>query len=184
MGLRIEIQGDVTRIVGRLRNPDLAMLMTRVEALMTEDHTRAVMSGQDKDGNPFTPVTYRNGILAPPKKRNRYNRGVGQAKEDADGNLSPAEYRRLTGPPLAPRGMNSRIITNYATESGRAGDQWFAKSFLVGIVSKSGFAFMESHFKGAGRLPRRDDRGIRPWGRDEIRKAIRAEVRRIIRGGS
>jgi hypothetical protein len=176
--------GLLTRILDRLadRGVDLTYLMARVEAIITEDHTRSILMGIDKDGVSFKPVTYRGDSVAHAAKRNKYNRGVGPALTEPDDNLSTAQYRRLTGPPLAPRGKDSRIIANFATRTSFDGHTWKVQAVLVDVVDRKGRPFMQYHFAGAGRLPRRDDRGIRPWGREEIRKAMREEVRKQLAG--
>jgi hypothetical protein len=186
MAMKVQIVTDagIQRMLDRLVNPDLRHAMVRCEAIITEDHTKANLEGIDKDGISYRPVTYRNdsGVVAV-AKRNKYNRGVGPALEGAGDNLSSAEYRRLKGPPLAPRFKSSRIIANFVTMSGQNPDgTWFVRSALLGIVSKKGVPFMLAHFEGRGRLPRRDDRGIRPWGIAECRKASREELLKIVRG--
>ncbi len=179
MSIRLEYQGNITKWFGRFENPDFSYLMRRIEALMREDHTRAIMGGIDKDGVPFRPTSYRRSSTSPVTKRNRYNRGAGPSLQDENGNLTTAQYRRLTGPPLAPRGMNSRIIANYRTSSGKSGNTWFAESALIDIVSRKGEPFMQYHFDGVGQW-KRDDRGIRPWGMAEIQKAVGQEVKKLL----
>lgn len=161
---------------------DFRPFMAKVAAIMTEDHTRANLMGIGGDGISYKPVTYRGDSAAPTLRRNRGNRGIKPALTGAGDNLTSAQYRRLTGPPLAPRGKDSRIIRNYTVEIEYDGTVWKVRSYLRDVVDKKGRPFMQFHFDGAGRLPRRDDRGIRPWGREEIRRAREAEVRRILRG--
>lgn len=177
-------QGTLNKVLDRLiqGGADLTYLAAKVESIVTEDHTRAILMGVDKDGVSFTPVTYRDDSVARTVGRNRYNRGVGAAMTGPNDNLSSAAYRRLTGPPLAPRGKKSRIIANFATRSGFGGAAWKIEAALLGVVDAKGRPFMHYHFEGRGRLPRRDDRGIRPWGREEIRKAIQAEVTKLLKG--
>jgi hypothetical protein len=191
MPATVTFNGGLAKVFSRLENPDLTFLMVRIEALMTEDHTRSILAGLDKDGIPFRPVTYRPRGVVPGKTkgqgrgaRGRFlgNRGVGPALQDASGNLTSAAYRKLAGPPLAPRGKSSRIIANFATRSGFDGRNWTAEAALIDVVDRKGRPFMQYHFDGAGRLPRRDDRGIRPWGREQIRAAIRAEFTKRLRG--
>jgi hypothetical protein len=181
MAAQLIVDAGIRRLLDRLTNPDLRFLMTRWEAIVTEDHTKANLAGLDKNDVAYPPVTYRGGASAPEPRRNRYNRGVGPALTGTGDNLSSSEYRRLTGPPLAPRLKDSRIIANFATRSGKDGDTWFVEAVLVGIVSKKGTPFMKYHFAGSGRLPKRDDQGVRRWGIAECRKAAREELRKIIR---
>jgi hypothetical protein len=179
MPIRFEMQGSITRYFGKFVDPDFTYLTRRIQAIMQEDHTRAILGGLDKDGTPFASVTYRGGTILPVKRGDKSGKGIGPALQNEFGNLSSSQYRRLTGPPLAPRGRNSRIIANYATEAGKSGNQWFVQSFLDDIVSRKGVPFMQYHFTGAGRNPIRDDRGIRPWGRERILAAVREEVSKI-----
>src|SRR5947209_6256359 len=82
----------------------------------------------------------------------------------------------LGGPPLAPRGASSRVITNLFTQHGRdpADNTWFAEGAWFEVVSTRGIPFLMAHFTGAAtgrghrvKLPVRDLRGVRPQGRQE-----------------
>jgi hypothetical protein len=79
-------------------------------------------------------------------------------------NLTTAEYRLLNGPPLAPRREQSRVITNFVTRSTliQTGDETgvVLEYGWADVVSKKGRPFLEAHFEGRGRLPKRDLRGL------------------------
>jgi hypothetical protein len=164
----------------RIQHLDATPLMLSWMRIIEFDNRDGIMKGLDKDGVPMAPVTYRP--RGAPKRHLR--RKVGAFNPGAGGNLTSAEYRRLGGPPLAPRGAGSRVITNLLTGYGREGDQWYALGYWEGVVSPKGYAFLKDHFNGAGRLPRRDLRGLRPagqakartalvaWGRDQVRTAF------------
>jgi hypothetical protein len=185
--------------LGRLIDPDAAPLMEEWEHILVADNRRGVLAGEDGDGNPMRPVTYRprGGVLkrATPRQRNRTRAGkgvfagAGPYAAGLNNNLSREEYLRLGGPPLAPRGANSRVITNYFTGHGREGNQWFATGAWFEVVSNRGVPFLEAHFTGAstGRghavhLPRRDLRGVRPQGRQEAVAALHDWLARLLKG--
>jgi hypothetical protein len=142
------------------------------------------MAGVGGDDRPLAPVKYRTGVPAPLVRRNRYGRGIKPPQQSSGDNLSSAEYRRLKGPPLAPRGLGSRVVTNYVTRSGSDGSTWFAEGGWADVVSAKGVPFLKFHFNSHPplRLPRRDLRGVRAWGRAEALKALGAEVRRLLKG--
>ena len=98
--------------------------MEEWEDIMTEDNRRGILAGKDKDGQDFKAVTYRPKgaklrwtakLQKSVAKRKRIN---GPFASGFDNNLSSSEYRRLAGPPLAPRGLRSRIIDHFYTENG------------------------------------------------------------------
>jgi hypothetical protein len=167
----------------RIQNLNAKPLMDSWVLIIEQDNRQGVMAGIDKDGVPMAPVTYRP--KGPPARHAR--RKVGAFNPGVGGNLSSSEYRRLGGPPLAPRGTGSRVITNLLTgyEGPPTGaPTWAAIGYWEGVVSPKGNPFLRHHFTGAGRLPRRDLRGLRPagrakaltalqaWGRDQVRTAF------------
>ena len=157
----------------RFRKPDVRPLLTSWERRIVADNKRGILAGKDKDGIDFKAVTYR------PKgepARHRPKRQTRAQRESSGNNLSSAEYRKLAGPPLAPRGARSRIITNLYTEQGYDSLKrvYYAVGAWAGVVSKKGVEFLLAHFDGARcgkghrvKLPVRDARGIRPEGRAE-----------------
>jgi hypothetical protein len=161
----------------RIQHLDATPLMLSWMQIIESDNRQGVMAGIDKDGVPMAPVTYRP--RGAPKRHLR--RKVGAYNPGVGGNLSSSEYRRLGGPPLAPRGTGSRVITNLLTGHGREGDQWYALGYWEGVVSPKGNPFLRYHFTGAGRLPRRDLRGLRPTGRAKALTALTAWARGEIR---
>ena len=175
----------------KLANPDPRTLMLTWMNIIDEDNRRGVMAGLDKDGNPLIPVTYRpraeplkptaeqRNYAHPRKKRGTFA-GLGVHPSGINNNLSYDEYVRLAGPPLAPRGAFSRVITNLKTRFERQGNQWRAIGEWVEVVSVDGVEFLSAHFNGAsvGRnhsitLPVRDLRGVRPEGKQEARDAMK-----------
>ena len=172
--------------------PDLLRELARV---IVEDNRRGVLAGLDKDGNPLAEVTYRKGKARPAKGRTGRRFGVpvlghylgpelqlGNAVLAASpgaGNLTPAEYRKLTGPPLAPRGARSRSIANliYREAAQHGPGEWVVTAGWVNVVSKTGVPILAAHFEGAKcgkryrvKLKVRDLRGVRPRGMAEAGK--------------
>jgi hypothetical protein len=164
-----------------LEDPDASALMEEWEAIIVEDNARGVMAGRDKDDAPMPPVTYRDGRAGRPRKGDAF----GAHNPGVAGNLAPADYRRLTGPPLAPRGLDSRVITNLMTEHGRdpaEAHAWYAKGAWLDVVNADGVPFLQYHFDGAGKLPRRDLRGVRPEGLRRAEEALARWVDNLLKG--
>lgn len=199
MATRLDLSG-LRRIRERLRrfsaptDSDLALLGEAWGKIIDDDNRRGVLAGLDRYGNPMAPVTYRPrppgpGRLAGRQKNNPakaarrgHFAGFGPHAAGLNNNLTSAEYRRLGGPPLAPRGAFSRVITNLKIRFGRQG-AW--KFLTVGywdeVVSTKGVPFLMAHFTGKRtgrgrrtRLPVRDLRGLRPEGRKKAFTALKA----------
>lgn len=181
----VDLSG-LDRLQERLRkiaDPDATPLMRTFMMIIDDDNRRGVLASTDMDGNPMAPVTYRPKLKPgqkpvqltvaqrlgqkPNTKRGRYAT-FGSSASGPNNNLTSAEYRLLSGPPLAPRGQFSRVITNLLTDyddSQRSSGKWEAWGYWDGVVSTKGVAFLIFHFEGQGHLPRRDLRGLRPAGR-------------------
>jgi len=188
-----------------LKYPDATNLMTTWELIIRNDNLRGVLAGQDKHGATMDRVTYRPvadvdkrinirskeaSRLRHGQKANRLRElffaGVGPWSSGLHNNLTSSEYRRLDGPPLAPRYQFSRVISNLKT------DHWPLNQFegnthfeATGswdeVISTQGTAFLIFHFEGTERLPRRDLTGIRPLGRQELRESFEAWKADLIR---
>ena len=184
---KFDVSG-LTRIadrLDRLEKADHTPLLLDWALTMTEDNKRGILAGTNKDGFPLTPVKYRPKVGATGTKNRKKDRGLkgfGPMASGLHGNLSPAEYRQLDGPPLAPRRANSRVITNFATEIGRSGGIWWVEGFWLDVVSISGIEFLPAHFQGLGRLPVRDLRGVRPQGLAKAARQLNAWAQRLLRG--
>jgi len=177
-----------------LGDPDCTLLMQSWMAIMAEDNRQGILQGLDKDGIPMVPVKYRPrppGPLKPTKEQRGGQRanagkirplGFGPHISGLHGNLSSAEYRLLGGPPLAPRDQFSRVIANYETDFAKLREgYWQATFFWRDVVDVKGRPFLRYHFDGAGRLPRRDLRGIRPTGMARAMDALRAFASDLLR---
>lgn len=177
---------DKVRTLGDLSEDKVEPLMLSWRLIIEEDNRKGVLAGLDKDGAPMAPVTYRpvasegkkpakltpaqrNGV-APRRKRGVFA-GHGPYASGLHNNLTTAEYRKLSGPPLAPRGAFSRVITNLVTGYEQlSGGMWSAYGMWNEVVSVRGIAFLKYHFDGVGQKVR-DLRGVRPEGREKARKS-------------
>jgi hypothetical protein len=165
---QLELTGldRLERAVKSLGEISYAPLMKSWEDILQEDNTRAAMAGLDGEGvrmDTYAPVTYR------PKAVKLID-----YKILANNNLTSSHYRSLAGPPLAPRGMQSRIVTNYRTASAELSDgRWTAIGAWEDVLSTTGVSFLRYHFTGSGALPVRDLRGIRPDVKVEARRSLR-----------
>lgn len=169
-----------------LVDPDASPLVEDWERIIQEGNRRGVLQGVDGFGQPMPALRYRNGF-GNPNKQNRKGRGFGKAaKESRYDNLTTAEYRRLTGPRLAPRRLQSRVIRNLETGHGRdPGNrfQWFAVGAWDNVVNAKGEKFLMAHFapRPGSRLPRYDLRPVRPEDRRLARQKCREWARELIR---
>lgn len=179
--------------LGHIPDEDFRELMLEFQRIIVEDNRKGVLAGLDKDGNKMADVTYRSGKgkRTAARKGKSFGeqsgeykgRGFGmQGGSHLNGNLSTKEYQQLTGPPLAPRRTESRVITNLVTDSNPISQgHWQAIGYWKQVVSVKGRSFLPAHFNGSGRLPVRDLRGVRPWGMGEARKAVRAWAKYLLK---
>ncbi len=175
-------------LLARIATADPTPLLEEFERIVEADNERGVLAGLDKDGNPMPPVTYRPKASKGPglsrKQQSPRHNAFGKRYQATGDNLTSSQYRKLDGPPLAPRRKASRVIKNLdigsfydpATGKGIAFGAW------KGVVSKKGVAFLAFHFNGEGRLPRRDLRGVRPWGREQAKQALRRWWKSLLKG--
>lgn len=193
--ITLENIGAIDRVRARYLNlvdPDATPLMVSWQRIIRDDNRKGVLAGTDKDGAPMAPVTYRpiqsdrinirsksaaalrHGQHAS-RMRDLVFAGFGDHASGLNNNLTPDQYRRLDGPPLAPRRQFSRVISNLLTAYGRLGTtQWTAWGYWDEVVDKTGQPFLHYHFEGGAHLPRRDLRGVRPEGVERARNAARA----------
>ncbi len=182
-------------------------LMEHWERLVEEGNRRGVLIDRtDKDGGSLLAVTYRPtaaqkraiyaGTAKPQKltvsqrlgqdartKRGVFY-GVGQHVSGLNNNLTSTEYRRLTGPPTAPRGQFSRVVTNFEMSSWQVEEHgyWIVKGEWREVVSKTGYHFLPHLFNGDPPQPGpRDLRGVRPNDLVRIRATILPWGKRTVR---
>ena len=193
-------------------------LMNSWGKVLVEDNRRGVLAGLDKNSRPVQRTHYRWGVTQAGVDRPTYvkfvpNPNGGNWKTNVSGghaegfkpgpsaNLSTKDYKRLTGPPLAPRGMASRIISNY-TVAPIMGDnnEFGVEGGWDDVVSKKGVPFLKFHFNGTGRnaggqylwlastvnhrikanLPRRNMNGLRDWGMARAKAALNTWMKEIM----
>jgi hypothetical protein len=200
-GFLVDLQG-FARLKARLEkighsNP--IPLMISWMKVIDDDTRKGVMAGLDKDGVPMLPVTYRpvgkakkptpqqKNVLKGSRLRRGAFGGFGPHAAGLNNNLTKAEYERLNGPPLAPRGTFSRVITNLKTRFGKLSEtRWEAVGYWDEVVTAKGRKFLHYHFEGwplgkNGPTKRRDLRGVRPDGMAKARHAAVAWMRDAIR---
>ena len=172
--------GALDKIIGqcqRFRSPDVRPLLSKWERRIADTTHSRIDRGIGGDGQPLPAVTYRpvegkerKWSCADQKRHLSGASPIGgrRIEETSHNNLTSAQYRRLTGPPLAPRGRGSRVHTNLRTQQGYDGSRgvFFAVAAWFDIVSKKGVPFLMAHFTGAdtgrAKLKVRDLRGIAP----------------------
>ena len=198
--------GRLQARLAKIANPNPVPLLETIARVMDDDNRRGILASEDGNGNPMVAVTYRpvspkTGQVvrggkgakltieqrlgqAARTSRGKYSR-IGSGAERTNNNLTSAEYRKLGGPPLAPRKQFSRVITNYMQRYGQtSATTWEVIGAWINVLSKKGVPFLRFHFDGEGRLPTRDLRGIRPWGMEKIRSASRAWWLDIVRSSN
>ena len=174
--------------LAKLKDPDLMPVMEQWRATVIEGNRRGVLQGVDGYGRPMPALKYRNGTRAP-KTRNRRVPDYGTTRHAAtiNDNLTTREYQQLTGPRLAPRGEQSRIIKNLFVDiavSGGTPRRWGLRGGWFEVRGRDGTEFLPVHFLGlrAGRgagfiMPRYDLRRVRDEDRQLCRNALKAFVR-------
>lgn len=203
MRIRVDHLDVADRLADRFRailRPDARPLMITWMEIIRRDNERGVLEGLDKDGRPLAPVTYRPipaamRLTAAQKNLVKGNRrglfaGLGASPGGMpNNNLTSAEYRRLGGPPLAPRGKYSRVVTNLETEfappsgAGAGGTGWQAYGYWREVVSVQGAKFLQYHFHGVGKTKKRDLTGVRPQGVQRASRSAVAWIIDIVRSG-
>ena len=120
---------------------DLSPIAPEVRAILVEGNKRRALAGVDFMGRPYAP-------LAP----------------------STWRTRKGSGPPLAPRSAQSRVVTEYTVQV-TAGPQRL--TFVAGWPNVH---FMEYHIHGTSRMPRRDPLGFADHELYRIRQLMAAYV--------
>lgn len=182
-------------------------LLTAWKNVLLEDNRRGVMMGVDGEGRRMKPTTYRKSLRQTSAgeagdeffnaqgeafsnmegEKEFYfanmtgNEGIG-FKPGPSGNMSRKEYRKATGPPLAPRGPASRVISNYTVEplTSATGNTVGVEGGWDDVVSEKGFEFLPVHFNGGKNIPRRNLVGLRAWGKAQARKELNAWVKWLL----
>lgn len=187
-------------------------LMQAWAKVLIEDNRKGVLAGLDKNDQPVRPTSYRtsftqagydqptyvkavfNPFGGPDWKVNVSGGHMPGFKPGPGHDLTTKQYQAQSGPPLAPRGMASRIISNYTVAPIFAsGGQYGVEGGWDDVLSDKGVPFLPIHFNGTGKhaggqylnwypmkgvgrgknLPRRNMNGLRNWGRTRARKDLR-----------
>lgn len=89
--------------------------------------------------------------------------------------------RRGNGPPLAPRGVLSRVVTNYRVEWTLAPGKVTINAGWTPILSTRGIDFLKFHLRGNRTLPKRDIAGITPQGQRKVGAMLVEWIRESLR---
>ena len=159
------IDAFLGKVIG-LETVDFTPLMNLWREFLEEDNKEGALAGLDGYGNPLQPVTYRPDPSAGTRKPIDFS-------IQPNDNLTSGHYRTLDGPPLAPQGLESRIVTHYRTAWDRpAPGEWVTTGGWQDVVSISGVPFLDAHFTGANNLPIRDLAHVRPTALQRARDAL------------
>jgi hypothetical protein len=127
---------------------DLTLLREPVRQVLIQGNRARAVAGTDAQGRTFAPLA-----------------------------ATTLKRRRGPGPPLAPRGAQSRAVTAYEVDvtagTGRL-------SFIGGWPS---LTWMEYHHTGTARMPRRDPYGFTAKTLEEVRTLLREHYQNKKRGG-
>lgn len=103
--------------------------------------------------------------------RDRYGRPVVPLKGPRKG-----QYAGKSGPPLAPSGTGSRVVTHFRAKARQRGGAWQVVAGWAGVVSRQGVPFLPFHDQGSGPLPRRPIFGVSPRTHAAIREIVKGFV--------
>lgn len=167
-------------------------LMMAWAKVLVEDNRRGVLAGVDGNDQPVKPTSYRQSFTQAGIDKPTYVKSVFNVQTNASwrvnvsgtqsgsgykpgplANLTTREYKKQSGPPLAPRGMASRIISNYAIEAVQNENILGVEGRWYEVVDKKGRSFLPYHFNGGKHLPMRNMVGLRRWGKQRARRDLR-----------
>lgn len=146
--MEFTLTGDLSPIIEALdawASIDYTPLAEEIRQILIEENAAARGAGLDKDGDPFVPLRGGRPLTA--------------------GEIS---RRGGSGPPLAPRGSASRIVSGFVVEVVPLGD-----GAILVRGSWPGFPELRYHSEGAGHNPVRDPVGITPAAEARIGEAVR-----------
>lgn len=175
-----------------LANFDPMPVLNQWRQFIIEGNRRGVLSGVDGHDQAAPPLQYRNGSGRKTKNRQVPDFGTttfqlhetGPFQVLPNDNLTTKEYRKLTGPRLAPRGELSRSIKALGTIIESPADGVWRVVGAWDVFSVKGVKFLPFHFDGAGRLPKYDLRPVRPKDLEMCGNALRAYIQTILRASA
>jgi hypothetical protein len=175
---------------------DPAPVLDQWAPMIYEGNRRGVLSGVDGYEQPMPPLRYRKGTGKATRKRKAGMYGTATAAKTGAGlfasglhdNLTRAEYEALTGPRLAPRKEQSRVVKNLEVHWHQLADgvwevigAWY-QVISTGSKKKSGgVPFLSFHFNGEGHNPKYDLRPVRPKELEWCANVLKAHVRTLFR---
>lgn len=171
--------------------PDVRPLLEAWEGILYEGNRRGVLAGTGGNGQPLKPVTYRLGLRsAVPRVRMRASLRLTRRV------VSSRDYLHASGPPLAPFGESSRVISNFATRAVQYGYEYYVECGWIDVLSKPtknrpAEPFLKWHFRSENaavaklaRFPRRDLRGVRPATAKLLAEARDRWIRQLVKRGT
>jgi len=171
---------QLDRMLGQvkpLESIDFAPLMEDWRAILERDNEDNL--GIDGYGIPMEAVTYRPDAKAGSRKPIRYD-------ILANNNLTSGHYRTLDGPPLSPRGSDSRVTQNFRTRWERDEPnqgEWTTFAGWEDFISLDSEEILPFHAAGTEhnpRLPIRDLLNIRPSALAKARDALVGFVNKLL----
>ena len=209
------VQERLRKLTGEQFESQIPTLMASWQDVIRTDNRDGILAGLDKDGNPIQAVTYRP-VADKGKRINARGRsdaavrmrhgqagnrtknlvfaGTGPHAAGLHNNLTSSEYRKLDGPPLAPRYQFSRVISNLRTDAAQwykdeasSVNRWVAFAYWDEVVARDGVTkFLVYHFDGeplgrGGPSIVRDLRGVRPDGMRRAQDVLRAWTEDLLR---
>lgn len=203
-------------------------LLNAWNEVLLEDNRRGVMQGQQGDGTAMVATKYRTGFTqigagsgddlffdAQGKSFSNFESagmfhfgslgGIGPGfKPSPSDSLTTKQYKQMSGPPLAPRGAASRVISNYRINILTSSNQVGVEGGWDDVFSKKGVPFLPFHFFGATfkrksksgtfmtshasdatafnlhELPIRNLIGLRRWGKTQATKELNAWIKWLL----
>lgn len=227
------VEGSVNQVYEALfrletMNSYAGPLINAWSEVLVEDNRRGVMQGQQGDGSAMKPTKYRLSLkqrgagdpddLFFNESGESFNNfesagmfhfgslggsGAGFKPSPSD-SLTTRQYQQMTGPPLAPRGAASRVISNYRVNILTGTNRIGVEGGWDDVLSREGVPFLPAHFFGATirrrakngvfatalngpadaynlySLPVRNLVGLRKWGQSQAGKELNAWIRWLL----
>jgi hypothetical protein len=183
--------------LNRIKDLDPTPVLRDWGKVIIEDNRAGVLGGKQYNDSPMAPVKYRPAEAKPTAfrshKAGKFGTTTGRFKGFApagqesnakvgrtvlpNNNLTTEQYKKLSGPPLAPRGDESRVIANLVLrEPYKTGDRWVAEAYWADVVDAKGRPFLKRAFAA-----RRDLRGVREAGRKKAAAILRLFAKHVLR---
>lgn len=176
---------ELNALLDRLGQPPPEGMFEELEEVIQRDNERGILAGTDRNGNPMKPTKRQGlaqghwaGTVLPDGRIVRYYQS-GQTP----GPRAPADGGDGSGPPLAPKGKQSRVIKDLVTAhfENKPGE-WHVIGAWENVLSRKGVPFLPFHFRGEGKLATRDIAGLRPEGLAEAKEVVAKWTQRVVRG--